>query len=396
MAQRLGKTFGEFEITVVDTKGVDDVAVREDLDHRLKDPRTSVVLCSRFNDAPGTSAKAILQHMKQTFSERFDTGKVSVLSLARSGEAREMKDDMGDQALSDEEGYELKSLQVSGELDAEEMSGVSVMFFNVEMDKAAAVREELFGQLSRMRTTVSERLFNLCAATNEIIENSEQATLMAAMEEVAQRLASFLRGNGKLGAREQQAHSDALAVARTAHPSTLWAATRRSGEYFGLNIVHHVGVGAARDARLRSKHWFLNIEGQINSLKADEDLALAKHSIDQIGAVAESSRRAFLEGAQRIAMEIYREPLSQDPVWYDCANEWGQGAGFKNNVVSHLETWFDETRPELKETLDERLNALWDRSVIAPLMQLTEEHEPEDSSDRKSENVLAFPSTASA
>jgi len=40
--------------------------------------------------------------------------------------------------------------------------------------------------------------------------------LMAAIEEVAQRLASFLRGNGKLGAREQQAHSDALAVARTA------------------------------------------------------------------------------------------------------------------------------------------------------------------------------------
>ena len=63
------------------------------LDHRLKEPRTSVVLCSRFNDAPGTSAKAFLQHMKQTFSERFDVGKVSILSLPRSGEAREMKDD---------------------------------------------------------------------------------------------------------------------------------------------------------------------------------------------------------------------------------------------------------------------------------------------------------------
>ena len=58
------------------------------LDHLLKDPRTSVVLCSRFNDAPGTSAKAFLQHMKQTFSERFDVGKVSILSLPRTGEAR--------------------------------------------------------------------------------------------------------------------------------------------------------------------------------------------------------------------------------------------------------------------------------------------------------------------
>ena len=134
----------------------------------------------------------------------------------------------------------------------------------------------------------------------------------------------------------------------------------------------------------------------MNELKADEDLVLAKHSVDQIGAVAEASRRNFLDGAQRIAMEIYREPLTQDSVWNDCASEWGRGPGFKNRIEEHLRTWFDDTRPDLKKTLDGRLNALWDRSVIAPLMQLTEEHEPEDASDPESENVLAFPSDASA
>ena len=56
-----GRTFGELDITVIDTKGVDDVAVREDLDHRLKDPRTAIVFCSRFNDAPGTSTRVLLQ-----------------------------------------------------------------------------------------------------------------------------------------------------------------------------------------------------------------------------------------------------------------------------------------------------------------------------------------------
>src|SRR6185437_11019233 len=35
-----GRSFGEFTISVIDTKGVNDVAVREDLDARLKDPRT--------------------------------------------------------------------------------------------------------------------------------------------------------------------------------------------------------------------------------------------------------------------------------------------------------------------------------------------------------------------
>ena len=341
----------------------------DNLDHLLKDPRTSVVLCSRFNDAPGTSAKAFLQHMKQTFSERFDVGKVSILSLPRSGEAREMKDDTGDQALTDEEGYEFKRIQVVEYLDAEDMLGVSVLFFNVEMNKATQVREEIFGQLGQMRTTVSERLFNLCAAATEIIENHEQHVVTTAIEAVARRLNAFLRGNGKLGARERHAYEEALRTVQGVHfASTLWAATRRSGEYYGLNIIHQIGVGSARDARLRSQDWFSKIEGHINELKADEDLAFAKHSIDQIGAVAEASRRTFLEGAQWIAMEIYREPLTQHSVWSVCASEWGNGAGFKDRVKSHLQVWFDETRPDLKETLDERLNAIWERSVIAPLI----------------------------
>lgn len=390
-----GKSFGEFDITVVDTKGVDDVAVREDLDLRLKDSRTSVVLCSRFNDAPGTSAKAILQHMRQTFSERFDTGKVSILALPRSGEAREMKDDMGDQALSDEEGYEFKRMQVAGELAAEEMSGVPMLFFNVETDESAEIRAQIFDQLSRMRNNIAERLFDLCDAAIELIENHEKHAVTAALEEVARRLNSFLLGNGKLGARERNAYEEAISVVRgVRYASTLWASTRRSGDYSGLNIIHQIGVGAAKDALLRSRDWFAKIEGHINELKVDEDLALAKHSIDQIRAVADASRRTFLERVQQSAMEIYREPLAQNPVWSDCTSEWGQGPGFKNRVAGHLRLWFEDTRPDLKETLDERVNTLWDRLVIAPLMHLAEEHVVEEK--YSADNVVPFPSTLSA
>jgi hypothetical protein len=49
-------------------------------------------------------------------------------------------------------------------------------------------------------------------------------------------------------------------------------------------------------------------------------------------------------------MEIYREPLTQDPVWTTCASEWGRGPGFKNRVEEHLHTWFNNTRPDLKES----------------------------------------------
>lgn len=372
-----GRAFGELDITVIDTKGVDDVAVREDLDHRLKDPRAAIVFCSRFNDAPGTSTRALLQHMRQTFSERFDTGKVSVLALPRSEEARAMKDDMGEQALTDAEGYEFKRMHVSSELSAEDLAGVPMLFCNVESDDAAMVRGDLFDQLSRMRKAVEERLFDLCAASQEIIKNHEARALNAAIEEVANRLNTFLKGNRSLGAREQLAHVDAITTIKgVRYASTLWASTRRSGEYTGLNVVHLVGVGAARDAKQRSESWFSSLDAFLKSLKADDGLALANRSIDQIAASAAASKRTFLESAQLGGVEVYREPLSQSPIWSACALEWGRGPGFTKRVAEHLEGWFTE-EPELKDRLEQMVNGLWEQIVIAPLLRLVEESAPE-------------------
>jgi len=382
-----GRSFGELEITVIDTKGVDDVAVREDLDLRLRDPRTAVVFCSHFNDAPGTSARALLQHMRQTFSERFDTGKVSILALPRAGEARAMKDDMGEHALIDADGYDFKCMQVSGELAAHDMAGVPILFYNVEVDDAAEVRTKLFEQLDRMRKTVAENLLDLCAAVEELIENHETQALSAAVEEVANRLSTFLQANRKLGARERPAHADALATVRgVRYAATLWAATRRSGEYSGLNIVHQVGVGAARDARLRCDDWFKSLDAFLNSLKADPGLALAEKTIDQIGKGTAALKTAFIESVQRAGMEVYR-PLTQSSVWSECASEWGQGPGFKMRVASRLERWFDGNAP-LKEKLEVIANGFWEQMVISPMLRLSDESAPEESVHP--ENVVQF------
>ena len=373
-----GRAFGELEITVIDTKGVDDVAIRKDLDHRLKDPRTAIIFCSRFNDAPGTSTRGLLQHMQQTFSERLDSGKLSVLALPRSEEARAMKDDMGEQVLTDAEGYEFKRMHVSSELAAEGLADVPMLFYNVEADDAATIRDKLFEQLSRMRKAVEKRLSDLCAASQDIMENHEAQALNAAIEEVAKRLNDFLRGNRDLGAREQLAHVDAInTIKGVRYASTLWASTRRSGDYPGLNIVHLVGVGAARDAKLRSEGWFNSLDAFLKSLKEDKDLALAERSINQIAASAVESKRSFLEAAQLAGVEVYREPLLLSPVmWLGCALEWGHGPGFNQRVVNHLGKWFTQ-KTELKERLEDMTNGLWEQKVIAPLERLVEENAPE-------------------
>ena len=161
------------------------------------------------------------------------------------------------------------------------------------------------------------------------------------------------------------------------YASTLWAATRRNGEYSGLNVVHQIGIGAARDARVRCKGWFGSLEAFLNALKADTGLALASKTIDQIAASAASSERSFLEAVQRAGSEVYREPLSGSPIWSTCASEWGAGKGFVGRVATHLEGWF-EGRPKYKESLEEIVNGFWEKLVILPLIRLAEESAPEE------------------
>jgi hypothetical protein len=234
-------------------------------------------------------------------------------------------------------------------------------------------------------------LLALCAAADEIIDNHEAQALNAAIEEVGSRLRTFLDANRALGARERLAHMEALSTIKDVrYASTLWATTRRNGEYSGLSVVHHVGIGAARDARLRCDGWFQSFEAFLKSLKADRGLALAQKTIDQIGASAKASRITFLEAAQRAGTEVYREPLAQAQVWGECASEWGQGPGFKVRVIKRLEGWFD-SKPNLKTKLDEIVTGLWEQMVVLPLMQLVEEGAAEGGpkTGRSSKNVAA-------
>ena len=371
-----GREFGELDITVIDTKGVDDVAVRGDLDLRLKDPRSAVVFCCKFNDAPGVGSKTLLQHMRQTFSEPLSPGKVSIIALPRPEEARAMKDDMGEVAQTDEEGYAFKAMQVENELRADDLPEIPILFFNAQSDAPEIIRKELLDQLNRMRCTAADRLLDLCAAVEDIMTHHETQTMVFAVEEVAKRLRTFLAAHPKLGARERLAHTEAMMTVRgVRYVSTLWAATRRNGDYSGLNIMHQVGVGAARDAVLRSARWFTSLEDTLEMLKQDKDLAIASRTIEQIGKNAATSRIAFLEAVQRAGMEVYHEPLASSDVWAHCAAEWGQGKGFKTRVADRLEAWF-ESKADLKECLDNMVNSLWDTTVMAPLMRLADEAAP--------------------
>lgn len=360
------------KLTVIDTKGVDKIAVRNDLDQRLRDARTAVVLCAEYRTAPGTTVLLLLSHATKTFAEELDTGKVSILVLPKSDEALSTVDDAGEPVATKEAGYAVKRDQVVSELAQGGYAGIPIGFFNAVSDDPQKAQQFLVSAILRQRNHADERLTRTLSAVDEAIENQAEAAFKAAITEVARRLNAFLNANRLLTVRRSQFHALAAETVRTANAQTVWAATRRNGRYGGLNIVHLLGVGAAQDAGGRSERWANSLADFLNALRSEKDLALAGKAIEQVANRAELLTREFLDAVRKDTSDVYAKRLDDDELWGRCTSEYGTGAaGYKDRVAGHLEGWFAEWR-DLSEALDRRIEVGWEQGVIAPLVRLSE------------------------
>lgn len=387
-------------VSVVDTKGMDEIVVRADLDARLKDPRTTVVLCSTFNQAPMASTQLLLDHLRSAHAQRLDAGKVAILALPRPGESMGVKDDAGEGALDDQDGYSLKRDQILRQLgsgDGGAVTGVPILFFNAHDDDPTAVRLSIYDQVLRLRAASQERLLDECAAAAEIMDNHEKETFTAAVQEVADRLGHFLDAHRSLGSRVR-AVQDTLTVSlgEVRYASTIWAMTRREGESYNFSTSHQLGVGSARDANLRTANWFERLQGVLDTLKQDADLALAARTIVQIETGIAGWRRDFAEAARSAAIEVYRGPLESDrALWLQCVLQWGAGKGFKARVTQLLRNWF-ENHTDLNDELERILAVAWDQQMISRLERLTNEDFGSDAEVLRSATVVRFPGAAAA
>lgn len=386
-------------VSAVDTKGLDEVAVRADLDARLKDARTHVVLCSTFNQAPSTSVQLLLDHLRNAHGIRVDAGKVSVLALPRDDEAMAVKDDSGEPPIDDEDGYNLKRDQILRTLASGDgaLNGVPILFFNAKKDDAAKVRGQLVEQIVRLRKSYEERLLDECAASDEVVRHHETQAFTSAVQAVADQLSNFLAAHAPLPPRVRQPSAELIAaMGAIRYASTIWAMTRRNGEYYNFSVSHQVGAGGAKDALLRCKTWFEKLQAVLDTLKQDADLVLAQKTIQQVEVGAAGWRRAFAEAARTAAVEVYRGPLEADvALWSRCAAQWGAGPGFKVRVERIIRDWFEE-QTELNQKLEGVMAALWEEAVVRPLGRLSDESAGELPQDARSANVVPFARPVSA
>ena len=347
-------------IRIVDTKGIDGVAERGDLESHLNEPNTVAVLCSSFNNAPAVSVQQLLERAVKAGFPDLET-KSAVLVLPHPYEALGMKDDAGDPVDEVWEGYDLKRDQAQLQLITSDLPSSRIEFFNATEDDVQEFSGFLLELVAGLRKTHHDRLEEVILGAMELVENYENEQARAVQRQASRRLTVWLENNRQVGPFSEPVHASLFQAIGRAYASSLRASVRRNGDWPNLNYEHHLGYGAramtAGVLTLKENEFRAVAE----NLLQDPEMEDAFQLVRQARRIFTQGTESLLEAAELLGEEAHTEYMEPDaPFWARCDREWGQGPGYKNRVTGHHLEWFGD-HPETETTIAELLTEEWQK-----------------------------------
>jgi transcriptional regulator with XRE-family HTH domain len=360
----------DLDVSIIDTRGIDQPAARADLETLLEDSHTVSVLCSGFNDAPSDSIKHLLQRARDINNTQIDSN-IGVLVLPRPEEALAMKDETGLQAETSEEGYELKEEQVHKALTAYRLSESPALFFNSLQDEPEGLRAFLRERVSQSRGQFQRQLADVLDRMKIMLENAEQEQAQAVQREAGKHLGSWIRQNLAPPPISEHVHDTLLTEIRRAHASTVNAAVRREGEWRSLSYTHQLGFGARKLAVATLQESVTGFTVLCQTLS--DSMSEASELLTQAQQLMNTAYDELLRKIQLASATLYGSQLRQAPqFWLDNAAEWGKGPGYLDRVLAHNRDWFlDEERRDVEEHLAAVLDREW-RAVLERVQAIFE------------------------
>lgn len=365
----------DLTVRIIDTKGIDRTAAREDIETHFDDAHTLAVLCSGFNNAPSAEARLLLERAKEAGIRSLEVN-ASLLVLPRPGEALAMKDDATSMPVeSADEGYELKGEQVDLALEPLGLGHLAIGFYNANEDPAAQAQDFLVGCLNRTRETFRQHLRNLIKDAHTLLSNHGEERIRAVLRDASKTLHTWIRQNTLVPEVQEHVQESLLTEIQSTYAATVRAAVRREGEWTQLSYSHHIGYGARRLAVLELGKAVEHFTGHCEILAETPEYADAVSLITQAERVLTTSYEELLRKVQLMAQTVFREALKSDSqFWQACMAEWGRGSGYKGRVAGHNRQWFnDQARRKLEEELKDLIRREWEQTLgaVADLLEPT-------------------------
>lgn len=367
----------ELPIRIIDTKGIDQTAERQDLECHFDDPRTLVVLCSRFNDAPEVALQSLLRRAKDA-GARDITMKTVLLVLPRPDEAMAVKYDDGTRVEDDHEGYDLKRDQIQLRLDQQGLSSVPVEFYNAREERPHEMRTRLINRITDHRKHYAAQISRLAASVERLDEDRESEQIRLVFEHVMSDLSAWIHKNPTISISKDGLEEPLVAaISGMRYASTIRAAVVRYGDWYNLDYYHHLAYGVRKLAveQIGAKIGALKII--IDNLISNDGLSPAKGFLEGVvgridAAVDEAYRRVQASGR-----EAFKQTLAKDyGFWSKCEGRWGAGPGYRDDISLYTKQEFDrDFLQEVEKLIIGLLESEW-TAIVALMENLLKEQAP--------------------
>jgi transcriptional regulator with XRE-family HTH domain len=363
-------------LSVIDTKGVEGTTQRSDLKTQIDDPRTVVVLCSKFADAPGSTPISIMRELIDSGSDALESERICLLVLPREDEALKIVDDFGQNPVTAEEGYAVRESQIDQQFATENLPSLPVNFYNVGADDPADIWYWLGAMIERVRSNKVLRIQRFVTAAHDLVSNSDVAKSRQARIEIARAIEDVAERFDELPDVIRPPHVNLVAEAKKAHQSSIAASVNRRGRWENFNVPHILGVGVRTDANLRTRDLFIRIDEQLESLKSKFGHLLDIHQLlESIQDDIKEWKQEFLTKAAltgRVCYSPYLEAAVQ--LWRECEQRYGFGVGYRVDISDIFQTHFEEEEGAInaRNRVNAALERNWREIVINPLRHAAE------------------------
>lgn len=361
-------------LSVIDTRGVEGVTQRRDLDAHRDDPRTLVVLCSKFADAPSPTAQKYLHDLGESGSDAAERRRACILVLPRGDEALELPG-LDEPLRSRAEGYAIRKADVVQALVKAKLPASPVYFFDAHKDDPDKIWAALRGQVAEMRRAYADRITAASEGVKDLIRNVnvvKTAEARRKIEQASDRLWTTIRS---LPQTRRPAHLNLLEQVSVGHHSSIAAAMARGGDWDNFPVAHMLGVGVRVDANLRTTDHLSRVEHKLEELE-DEYRALkdVRQNLVALRTLVTEGRQEFLSAALSIGRDAYGTLLHREKeIWAACEARYGGGSGYKIDIAKAFQAYFEEEAApaDTAAAVDKRLQKAWEQFVLGPFRGAT-------------------------
>ncbi len=356
----------DYCLEIIDTRGVsqDVYAARQDLESHFDDPRTLVVLCSTFFQAPEQTVQTLLRRAREAGLRDIEA-KTVVLVLPHDDQVTQVKDNSGNYVESKEEGYDLKGDAVNLSLAQMGLGETTVLFFNVKEDAPQEIRDALITKLRELRHIYSGRIAQLSEAVELVIENQENEEVRLVFEEVNRHLSTWIEKHRVLEWDGQPVQEPLItAINNTRYAATVRAAVRRHGDWSNLDYYYQLGVGSRHKAVGLIGTRVGDFKKIVEHLMSDDQLAPARMYLGRILERVENSVGEAYKRMQFAGREVFKTDLQRDfDFWNWCDNRWGKGQGYRSAIRDHTAKQFEGHYEDAHVRIKQIINGEWEKLV---------------------------------